>query len=117
MDASFHDLSLQFQNFIFQRIGLSFITVIVKAKLSLLPDPQKLLPDFKVFLGLELLKLRLVEEDEEFVAVADAEVDVDRRRVVEHHRRQRQNAPVSEKKEHEQFLAQDDLEKAINGGL
>ena len=65
------------------------------AKFSLLPDPQKLLPDLEVFLGLELLEIWLVEEEEEFVAVADAEVDVDGRRVVEHHRRQRQLTPVS----------------------
>ena len=60
----------------------------------MLPAPQKLLPDLEVFLGLELLEIRLVEEEEEFVAVADAEVDVDGRRVVEHHRRQRQLASV-----------------------
>jgi hypothetical protein len=35
-----------------------------------------------------------MEHGEQLVAVADPEVDVRRRRVVQHHRRQRQLAPV-----------------------
>jgi len=45
----------------------------------------------KVFYNIDT---RLMEHGEQLVAVADSEVDVRRRRVVQHHRRQRQLAPV-----------------------
>ncbi len=47
--------------------------------------------DGKVFY---IINTKLMKHGEQLVAVADPEVDVRRRRVVQHHRRQRQLAPV-----------------------